>query len=48
VVTHRRGAARICQLNAKPLRAVDDWLKDYRVFWRETLGTLKHYAGETR
>ena len=27
-------AARICELNAKPLRAVDDWLRDYEDFWR--------------
>lgn len=48
VVTHQDGTARICQLNAKPLRAVDEWLQDYRAFWREMLRSLKHYVEETR
>ena len=33
VVARRDGTARICELNATPLRAVDDWLRDYEVFW---------------
>jgi DNA-binding transcriptional ArsR family regulator len=48
VVAQRDGTARICRLNAKPLRAIDEWLQDYRVFWRETLRGLKHYVEETR
>jgi hypothetical protein len=28
-------------LNARPLRAVDDWLQDYHAFWRESLRRLK-------
>jgi len=48
VVTQREGAARICRLNAAPLRAVDDWLRDYRVFWRERLRDLKRYVEEAR
>ncbi|HLW59169.1 MAG TPA: metalloregulator ArsR/SmtB family transcription factor [bacterium] len=48
VKTQRDGTARVCQLNATPLRAVDDWLQDYRVFWRETMRNLKRYVEEKR
>jgi DNA-binding transcriptional ArsR family regulator len=48
VVMHRRGTARICELNAKPLRAVDDWLRDYEAFWGESLRGLKSYVEEER
>ena len=41
-----RGTARICALNAKPLRAVDDWLRDYEAFWSESLRGLKRYIEE--
>lgn len=37
VVARRDGTARICELNARPLRAVDDWLRDYAVFWGASL-----------
>src|SRR5216684_9010205 len=33
VVTRKDGTARICDLNAKPLRAIDDWLRNYEAFW---------------
>ena len=46
---HQRDAtARICELNAKPLRTVSDWLQDYEAFWRESLGSLKRYVEEDR
>src|SRR5579872_3246748 len=48
VVAHQRGTASVCRLNAEPLRAVSDWLQDYRVFWRGTLRELKKYAEEER
>jgi len=48
VVAHQRGTANICELNARPLRAVNDWLRDYRGFWKETLRELKTYIGEER
>ena len=48
VVARRDGTARICELNAKPLRAVDDWLRDYQAFWRESLRNLKRFAEEER
>jgi DNA-binding transcriptional ArsR family regulator len=41
VVTRERGTTRLCGLNARPLRAVDDWLQDYHAFWRESLRRLK-------
>ena len=43
VATHRHGTASICRLNARPLRAVDSWLQDYHVFWRENLRGLKTF-----
>jgi DNA-binding transcriptional ArsR family regulator len=48
VVAEQRGTARICELNARPLRMVNDWLRDYRVFWKETLRNLKSYVEEDR
>ncbi|HEX7361808.1 MAG TPA: metalloregulator ArsR/SmtB family transcription factor [Bryobacteraceae bacterium] len=47
VVTHKHGTASICGLNAKPLRTVDHWLRDYEVFWAESLRSLKHYVENT-
>jgi DNA-binding transcriptional ArsR family regulator len=48
VVTNQRGTARICELNAKPLRAINDWLQEYEAFWNENLGSLKNYVEENR
>jgi DNA-binding transcriptional ArsR family regulator len=48
IVSHERGAARICELNAKPLRAVDAWLRAYKVFWSESMRNLKRYVEENR
>ena len=48
VVTHPRGTASICELNARPLRAVNDWLRDYEVFWNDTLRELKKHVEEER
>src|SRR6202045_1495846 len=48
VVTNQRGTARICELNAKPLRAIKDWLQEYEVFWNENLRSLKNYVEENR
>ncbi len=48
VATRRRGAAHICALNARPLRAVDDWLRDYHAFWGESLRSLKKYLEEQK
>jgi uncharacterized protein YndB with AHSA1/START domain/DNA-binding transcriptional ArsR family regulator len=46
VVTRPEGTARICELNATPLRAVGEWLQDYEAFWSESLGGLKRYIEE--
>jgi DNA-binding transcriptional ArsR family regulator len=48
VVTDPDGTARICELNAKPLRAINDWLRDYETFWNENLRSLKNYVEENR
>lgn len=46
VRTHERGTTRLCELNAKPLRAVDTWLHDYEAFWGTSLRSLKRYVEE--
>ena len=48
VIAHQRGTANICELNARPLRTVNDWLRDYRDFWEDTLRDLKKYVEEDR
>jgi len=49
---HREGRNRFYQLNPEPLKAVDSWLEQYRVFWHTSLTNLKafvetEYAKET-
>ncbi|MGH9447710.1 MAG: ArsR/SmtB family transcription factor [Terriglobia bacterium] len=46
VVTHKDGTARICDLNAQPLRAVNAWLRDYETLWGESMRSLKSYVEE--
>jgi DNA-binding transcriptional ArsR family regulator len=46
VVTHQRGTSNICELNARPLKAVDVWLREYKVFWKDALRDLKRYVEE--
>jgi DNA-binding transcriptional ArsR family regulator len=46
VVSRREGTSLICQLNAKPLQAVNEWLKDYAMFWDESLLNLKTFVEE--
>ncbi len=46
VVIRQHGTSHHCGLNAKPLRAVNDWLQDYELFWNETLQSLKKYIEE--
>src|SRR5258708_33825204 len=45
VTTRQAGTWRLCGLNAKPLRAVNDWLRDYALFWGEALRGLEGYLG---
>ena len=46
VATRKQGTASLCSLDAKPLRAIDDWLHDYEMFWSETVQSLKKYMEE--
>src|SRR5579864_8998837 len=48
VVTRRHGTKGICRLNARPLRAVNDWLQEYEAFWSMTLRDLKNYVEEEK
>jgi DNA-binding transcriptional ArsR family regulator len=48
VVTSRSGTASICALNARPLRAVSEWLRDYEALWAGNLRSLKRYVEEDR
>jgi DNA-binding transcriptional ArsR family regulator len=50
---HRQGRNRVYELNPEPLRAVDSWIEQYRVFWTASLNNLKsfveaEYARETQ
>ncbi|HEY6986953.1 MAG TPA: metalloregulator ArsR/SmtB family transcription factor [Bryobacteraceae bacterium] len=47
VTTEKDGAAHICRLNAKPLRTVSLWLREYEAFWGESLRSLKNYMEGT-
>jgi len=47
VATQKTGTAHMCHLNARPLRAIDTWLRDYQVFWGESLRSLKNYIEAT-
>ena len=40
----REGRNRFYQLNPEPLKAVDHWLDQYRVFWAASLNTLKAFV----
>jgi len=44
VSERREGRHRLYQLNPEPLRAVDSWLEQYRVFWRMNLASLKTFV----
>jgi DNA-binding transcriptional ArsR family regulator len=46
IAAQRDGTARVCQLNARPLRVVSEWLRNYEAFWRESLRGLKRYIEE--
>jgi DNA-binding transcriptional ArsR family regulator len=40
----REGRHRFYHLNPEPLRAVDSWLDQYRVFWSQSLVNLKTFV----
>src|SRR3989441_10730790 len=44
VQERREGRHRLYQLNPEPLKAVDSWLDQYRVFWRANLSSLKTFG----
>lgn len=46
VTMRQEGTSRHCGLNAKPLRAINDWLHDYETFWSESLQRLKVFVEE--
>lgn len=39
----RQAQWRPCRLRARPLRAVSDWVEDYRGFWERNLDSLDDY-----
>ena len=39
---------RPCRLQGAPLRAVSDWLDQYRRFWEHSLDRLEDYLGPTQ
>ncbi len=45
VMTRKEGTASVCSLEAKPLRAVGDWLEDYRTFWSRVAGRAEEVRG---
>src|SRR6266446_9378356 len=44
VQERREGRHRFYTLNPEPLKAVDSWLEQYRVFWRANLAGLKTFV----
>ena len=44
VVETREGRNRVYELNAGPLKEVDDWLSFYRHMWQHKLRNLKHFV----
>jgi len=48
VVARRHGTTHVCGLNARPLRAINDWLRDYESFWSATMQNLKDYMEENQ
>jgi DNA-binding transcriptional ArsR family regulator len=43
---HREGRHRVYEINPEPLRAVDSWLEQYRIFWSSSLANLKAFVEE--
>ncbi len=46
ITRSRRAQWRPCQLEAKPLREVADWVVPYRRFWEQRLDRLEDYLRE--
>lgn len=41
---HRQGRHRLYTINPEPLKEVDRWLAEYRVFWQSKLAGLKAFV----
>jgi DNA-binding transcriptional ArsR family regulator len=39
----REAQWRPCRLEAAPLRAVDEWVEEYRIHWEQRFGRLDDY-----
>ena len=49
LITRSRDAQwRPCRLAAAPLRAVSEWLEDYRRLWEERFASLDNYLGDLK
>ena len=48
VKTHKVGRSRTCELTPEPLRAVSDWLENYRRFWEARYGQLDALLDEMK
>ena len=49
LITRSRDAQwRPCRLKAAPLKAVSEWVEDYRRFWEEKFASLDHYLGDLK
>jgi len=46
VETRKHGTQTQCKLNGNPLQAVDEWLRDYETFWKQSLQSLKKHLEE--
>jgi DNA-binding transcriptional ArsR family regulator len=46
VETRAEGTSTVCTLNAKPLREVGAWVREYEAFWSASLKSLKRYLEE--
>src|ERR1700752_4855814 len=44
VEERREGRHRLYRLNAEPLRGVETWVEQYRVFWQASLTRLKTFV----
>jgi DNA-binding transcriptional ArsR family regulator len=42
----REGRERLHELDAEPLRAVDDWLRPYAEVWDQRIAALRRHLGE--
>jgi DNA-binding transcriptional ArsR family regulator len=46
VETRTESTTTVCSLNAKPLREINAWLREYEAFWSASLESLKKYLEE--